>query len=98
LDSSLLKKIRKKRSPHETPAMHSFQYRKHELCCEDAHLQEVAKQVGTPVYVYSANTILDHYRRLDLALGMIEHSICYAVKANSNLAILSLLAKENAGF
>lgn len=78
--------------------MHSFSYRKHHLYCEDVDLQKVARETGTPVYVYSASTILDHYQRLDAALGGIDHLICYAVKANSNLAILDLLAHENSGF
>ena len=78
--------------------MHSFSYQKQHLFCEDVDLQRVAKEVGTPVYVYSANTILDHYRRLDAALGEIDHLICYAVKANSNIAILDLLAREKSGF
>ncbi len=78
--------------------MHSFSYQKQHLFCEDVDLQKVAREVGTPVYVYSANTILDHYRRLDAALGKIDHLICYAVKANSNIAVLNLLANENSGF
>ena len=61
-------------------------------------LEQVAEKFGTPLYVYSAGTILDHYRRLDAALSEIDHLICYAVKANSNRAILRLLAQEGAGF
>ena len=53
---------------------------------------------GTPVYVYSAGTIEDHYHRLDAALGELDHQICYAVKANSNRAVLRLLAQAGAGF
>ncbi|HEY2614404.1 MAG TPA: diaminopimelate decarboxylase, partial [Chthoniobacterales bacterium] len=56
------------------------------------------EKYGTPLYVYSAGTILDHYRRLHSALREIDHLICYAVKANSNRAILRLLANEGAGF
>ena len=78
--------------------MHSFRYRKSTLHCENVDLAEVAAAHGTPVYVYSAETILDHYRRLHAALGGIDHLICYAVKANSNLAILNLLARERSGF
>jgi len=61
-------------------------------------LAEVAAKIGTPVYVYSAGTIRDHYRRLDAALSGLDHEICYAVKANSNRAVLRLLAEEGAGF
>lgn len=78
--------------------MHSFQYHQGQLCCEDVTLADVAGEAGTPCYVYSAATILDHYRRLDAALGEVNHHICYAVKANSNLAVLNLLAREKSGF
>ena len=78
--------------------MHSFRYRNGQLHCEDVDLGRVADKFGTPVYVYSAGTILDHYRRLDVALAPLDHLICYAVKANSNRGILKLLAKEGAGF
>lgn len=78
--------------------MHSFQYRDGQLHCEDVDLARVAREFGTPVYIYSAGTILDHYRRLDAALAPLDHLICYAVKANSNRAILKLLAKAGAGF
>jgi diaminopimelate decarboxylase len=61
-------------------------------------LEQVAEKFGTPLYVYSAGTILDHYRRLNAALSEIDHLICYAVKANSNRSILRLLAQEGAGF
>ena len=70
--------------------MHSFAYRNKQLHCESVPLSKIVKQAGTPVYVYSANTILDHYRRLDNALSGVDHLICYAVKANSNLSILNL--------
>jgi diaminopimelate decarboxylase len=61
-------------------------------------LQTLADEHGTPLYVYSANTIRDHYRRLDQALAGIDHEVAYAVKANSNLSVLRLLAEEHAGF
>ena len=78
--------------------MHSFHYRNGSLYCEGVDLERVAEKYGTPLYVYSAGTILDHYHRLDSALGPIDHLICYAVKANSNRAILKLLSCENSGF
>ncbi|HEX7518564.1 MAG TPA: diaminopimelate decarboxylase [Chthoniobacterales bacterium] len=78
--------------------MHSFRYHDGSLHCEGVNLERVAEKYGTPLYVYSAGTILDHYRRLDSALSEIDHLICYAVKANSNRAILSLLSREGAGF
>ena len=78
--------------------MHSFRYRDGHLYCEDVDLARVAEELGTPTYVYSAGTILDHYARLDIALQPLDHLICYAVKANSNRAILKLLAGAGAGF
>ncbi|HEU0275212.1 MAG TPA: diaminopimelate decarboxylase [Candidatus Udaeobacter sp.] len=78
--------------------MHSFRYRDGHLHCEDVDLVRVAEQLGTPTYVYSSGTILDHYARLDAALASLDHLICYAVKANSNRAILKLLANAGAGF
>jgi diaminopimelate decarboxylase len=78
--------------------VHSFRYRDGHLYCEDVDLARVAEELGTPLYVYSAGTILDHYARLDTALQSLDHLICYAVKANSNRAILKLLADAGAGF
>jgi diaminopimelate decarboxylase len=78
--------------------VHSFGYRNGQLHCEDVDLARVAEQLGTPTYVYSAGTILDHYARLDAALAPLDHLICYAAKANSNRAILKLLANAGAGF
>lgn len=78
--------------------MHSFRYHDQRLYCEGVDLERIAEKHGTPLYVYSAGTILDHYRRLDSALGEIDHLICYAAKANSNRAILGLLSRQGAGF
>jgi diaminopimelate decarboxylase len=78
--------------------VHSFRYRDGSLHCEDVDLARVAEEFGTPLYIYSAATVLDHYTRLDEALKPLDHLICYAVKANSNRAILKLLADAGAGF
>lgn len=78
--------------------MHSFRYHNKSLHCENVDLERVAEKYGTPLYVYSAGTILDHYRRLDSLLKEVDHLICYAVKANSNRAILHLLQGEGAAF
>ena len=78
--------------------MHSFHYQNGSLHCEAVDLEALAGQHGTPLYVYSAATIRDHFTRLDAALGELDHMICYAVKANSNLAILDLLQREGSGF
>src|SRR4030095_14624122 len=78
--------------------MHSFRYRDGHLYCEGVDLVRIAEELGTPTYVYSAGTILDHYHRLDAALAPLDHLIGYAVKANSNRSILKLLAEAGAGF
>src|SRR5256886_11086497 len=78
--------------------MHLFHCRDGRLCCEDVDLERMAEKFGTPTYVYSASTILDHYLRLDVALAPLDHLIWYAAKANSNRAILKLLADAGAGF
>jgi len=78
--------------------MHGFSYKSGELFCEDVSLQSLAHAHGTPLYVYSAGTITDHYIRLDKALAGVTHEIAFAVKANSNLSVLRLLATKGAGF
>lgn len=78
--------------------MHAFHYLAGTLHCEEVDLNKPAQQFGTPLFVYSARTILDHYHRLDTALARLDHLICYAVKANSNRSILKLLADAGAGF
>jgi len=78
--------------------MHFFYYLHGKLHCEDVDLARVAEKFGTPTYVYSAGTILDHLTRLNGALATLDHLICYAVKANSNRSILKLLADTGAGF
>ena len=79
--------------------MHSFRYVDGSLKCEGVDLTSVAESVGTPAYVYSAETIRGNYRRLDAALAPLsDRMICYAMKANSNLSVLNLLVKEGAGF
>jgi len=78
--------------------VHSFSYRQGVLHCEGVDLQELASQTGTPAYVYSATTIRSNFQRLNGALGELDRMVCYAVKANSNLSVLGLLAKEGSGF
>lgn len=78
--------------------MHSFHYKNGSLHCEDVDLDALATEYGTPLYVYSSATILDHYRRLAAELSDLDCLICFATKANSNLSVLNLLAKEGAGF
>jgi len=80
------------------PAVHYFSYREQSLHCEGVNLENVAERFGTPTYVYSARTIRENFQRLDRALAPLNHLICFALKANSNLAILDLLGREGAGF
>lgn len=75
-----------------------FEYLDGKLFCEQADLEEIARAARTPCYVYSSRSILDAYRAYDNAFGNMPHLICYAVKANSTLAVLSLLARAGAGF
>ena len=70
-----------------------FAYSHSDLYCEEVPLADLAARVGTPAYVYSAKGILDNYAAYDDAFAGIPHTVCYAVKANSSLAILALLAK-----
>lgn len=78
--------------------MHHFHYSGHDLHCESVDLAAVAKLYGTPTYVYSAGTMEDHCRRLQRGLQDLDVQLCYAVKANSNLAILRHFANLGAGF
>lgn len=77
--------------------MHDFKYIKGELCCEDVKLSEVAAKCGTPAYVYSKKTILDHYKKLEAAFKDIKPLICFSMKANSNLALCKTLLRAGAG-
>lgn len=78
--------------------MNPFEYRNGELHVEDVKLSQIAEQVGTPTYVYSRQALLEAYQQYVDALGDHPGTVCYAVKANSNLAVLTLLADAGAGF
>ena len=78
--------------------MHSFHYSNGSLHCEGISIADLADQHGTPLYVYSSETFRDRYTRLDTAFSSINHEVAYAVKANSNLSVLSLLASLGSGF
>ena len=77
--------------------MHHFHYRENELFAEEVPVREIARKVGTPFYLYSAATLRRHFQVFDRSFGELPHLVCYAVKANSNLAVLRLLAREGAG-
>lgn len=78
--------------------MDHFNYHDGELCAEDVTLTAIAQRFGTPTYVYSRATLERHYRAFDEAFAGIPHQVCYAVKANSNIAVLNVLARLGAGF
>ena len=78
--------------------MHDFHYVGDRLYCERVPISSLVKQHGTPLYVYSHHTLADHFGKLDRALAPLDHQIFYAVKANSNLAVLRTLANLGSGF
>jgi len=78
--------------------MHSFRHVGRELCCEGVSLSTLAKKHGTPLYVYSQGTLTGHYTSLDEALSPLDHLICFAMKSNSNRAVIRVLADLGAGF
>ena len=75
-----------------------MEYRDQTLYSEGVPLADIARREGTPSYVYSSAAILDRFRAYDQAFGDVPHKVCYAVKANGNLAILKLLSEAGAGF
>lgn len=77
--------------------MHEFKYKGNELFCEDVNVANAAVKIGTPFYLYSHKTILDHYCKLKTAFEEFRPLICFAMKANSNLSFLKILIKEGAG-
>jgi diaminopimelate decarboxylase len=78
--------------------MEYFPYRDGELYAEDTPVTEIARRHGTPCYVYSRQALEDAFGQYQRALAGCEHLVCYAVKANSNLAVLDALARLGAGF
>src|SRR5213592_1949229 len=77
--------------------MAHFDYRDGHLCCEQVDLRKLAAEVGTPAYVYSKAALLESLAAYDRAFRDVPHVVCYSVKANSNLGVLSVLAKAGAG-
>ena len=78
--------------------MHGFHYRGNKLYCEGVAIESLAKTFGTPLFVYSQGTLTDHFQKLDRALAPLDHMVCFAMKSNSNLAVLRVLAKLGSGF
>ena len=78
--------------------MDHFNYKDDSLFCEDVAISTLAETYGTPLYVYSRATLERHWHAFDAALAGRDHLVCYAVKANSNLAVLNVLARLGSGF
>jgi diaminopimelate decarboxylase len=104
-DSTQIRRNRRQRSHDPTEYTPEYSYRpagahpgEQQLCCEGVSLESIAAAVGTPAYLYSQKSIQTAYGKLDGALRGIPHSLCYAVKANSNLSLLRVLKRLGAGF
>ena len=78
--------------------MDFFQYKNEQLYVENLPVKQLAEEFGTPLYIYSRATLERHWHAFDSALGKHPHLICYAVKANSNIGILNVMAKLGSGF
>ena len=76
--------------------MNHFEYRNGEMFAEDVPLKRIAKEVGTPAYVYSLATLKRHFNVFDQAFAKVPHIVCFSVKANSNLALLARLRQSRA--
>jgi len=77
--------------------MHDFQYRGENLFCEEVAISDIAASVGTPFYLYSRQTLENHFRAFDSAFGKVDHLICFSAKANSNLAVLRVFVRLGGG-
>jgi diaminopimelate decarboxylase len=78
--------------------MHDFRYVGKKLFCEGVAVETLARKFGTPLYVYSQHTLTDHFQKLDKALAPLDHMICFAMKANSNLSVMRTLANLGSSF
>jgi len=78
--------------------MHDFRYVGNRLFCEGVAVQTLAEKFGTPLYVYSQRTLTRHFQKLDQALAPLDHLVCFAMKSNSNLAVLRTMADLGGGF
>ncbi|HEX4644930.1 MAG TPA: diaminopimelate decarboxylase, partial [Verrucomicrobiae bacterium] len=78
--------------------MHYFRYIGKKLYCEGVAVESLARKYGTPLYVYSQRTLTEHFQKLDRAMAPVDHLICFAMKSNSNLAVLRTIADLGGGF
>ncbi|MDD5218834.1 MAG: diaminopimelate decarboxylase [Candidatus Omnitrophica bacterium] len=77
--------------------MHDFTYKNNQLYCEHVRVSDIVSRVGTPAYIYSRKTFMDHIRKIQKAFRSLNPLICFSMKANSNLAILRTMVREGAG-
>ena len=77
--------------------MHYFHYKDNNLFCEEVRVSDIVEKFGSPCYVYSYRTLMEHFKKLKSAFREINPLICYSVKANSNLSICKALVDEGAG-
>ncbi len=77
--------------------MNFFNYKGNKFCAEGVSIEKIAKDVGTPCYIYSHKTLIRHYTAFDEAFKSVPHLICYSVKANSNIAVLNTFIKQGSG-
>jgi len=78
--------------------MHDFRYVGNKLYCEGVAVETLARQFGTPLYVYSQRTLTNHFQKLDRAMSPVDHLICFAMKSNSNQSVLRTIANLGGGF
>lgn len=78
--------------------MHHFHYKGSKLYCEGLPVESLARKYGTPLYIYSQRTLTEHFQKLDRAMAPLEHLLCFAMKSNSNLAVLRTIADLGGGF
>src|SRR5438034_683415 len=78
--------------------MHDFRYIRRKLYCENVSIESLVEKFGTPLYVYSQHTLTDHFQKLGRALSPLNHLICFAIKSNSNAAVMRTLANLGSGF
>jgi diaminopimelate decarboxylase len=78
--------------------MHYFRYIGNRLYCEGVPVESLARKYGTPLYIYSQRTLAEHFQKLDRAMALLDHLICFAMKSNSNLAVLRTIADLGGGF
>ena len=77
--------------------MNDFKYQDDQLFCEEVPVSAIAREAGTPFYLYSHRTLRHHFRIFDAAFAEVPHIVCFAVKANSNTAILRIFVREGGG-